>query len=310
MSRFFLLSVISTALVSLAGCTTIGTVLGAGVGGAAGKRAGGNSGAVVGAVVGGLIGNQIGRQLDAYDQRRLEEARRAAMVSNQPQRFYADSVKSEVVVQSKTYSKPGGSLVLANDLEVAPLSIVQPSEIAAGTDIPVYRSPSTSAPPKMVISQGAQVTSIAVVDGTQWVLVGRGDYGIGYVPAGYLSGQGAALPGSAGGVARAEPVRPPPAHSRATPARARPTTEELLTQQGPASAGGKEVPIAKTSSIQYQRSATEGEVKAAALKSGQRKDPDLKLTPAGIQCKDLTTWLLSGNSKDTQTRCAAERPST
>jgi hypothetical protein len=289
---------------------TVGTAGGAGVGAIIGKIVGGNSGALIGAGVGAVVGNLIGRQLDAHDQAKLEEAKRAAQASNQPTRFYASSVKSDVLVGPKTYTASRPALLLADDVGQTQLTVISPKTTSAHVDTPLYRHPVSGEAPKMMIEKGTPLTAIATVDGSPWTLVGRGDYGIGYVPNRYLTEQAAAAHGSTAHAAtstvshKSAPIAPP----QSKPVQSGPTTDQLLNADANYVPSASQAPVAETSQADYERVSYQGQAQAAAVKNGQTGSGAGKLTNANVVCHDLTTTLLSNHSSETSVQCGNDPP--
>ncbi|WP_438394940.1 glycine zipper domain-containing protein [Caballeronia sp. DA-9] len=287
---------------------TVGTLSGAGVGAGVGKIFGGNTGALVGGALGAVIGNLIGRQLDARDQARLEEAKRTAQATNQTARFYANSAKSEVVVQPKTYVVSRPALLLADDVGLTPLTVIPPKTTYLAVDTPVYRRPFDGEAPKMVIEKGTPLTAIATVDGAAWQLVGRGDYGIGYVPERYLRERSATARNTQAPAASAARKSSPASSRQAKPTPSGPTTNDLLSANADYTPPPGAAPVVKATQADYERASYQGQARAIAVKSAQAGTGSRQLTNANVVCHDLTTTLLSDHSTETSEQCGNDPP--
>jgi surface antigen len=296
-----------------------GTLIGAGAGAAAGagigKLVGGDKGALIGGVigllVGSVVGNEIGRKLDENDRKKLEESRREALASNQAQSFYAASAHSQVTVEpTRSFIKADQHIQLDGDVTPVAMTIVLPNVVSAYVDTPVYRSPDFSGSPKMLIAKGATITTIATVDQSNWVLIGLGQYGIGYVPMQFLDPSIAQQLSDA--LAAPQPTTAPPRRSHRQHAPQKPNdgpgnTDRLLRDSGPWLPPRDHMTGTTTSSSDYSSLTNQG-VETVRAAAGGDGDAQARLTAASVnvQCRDLTTSLLSDNrvvAKETSTNC-------
>ena len=305
---------------AIAGCATkseTGILVGAVLGAAVGKAVGGKEGAIVGAGLGAMIGGGIGANMDAADKAKLAQAKLAAANSSTRQEFYSQSAKSTVVIEAgKTNLVPKSKLVLASDVSESGFAEISESTIAAYVDTPVYAAPSFSVTPKMVIPAGAKITTIAAVrDSQEWVLVGSGGFGIGYVHKGMLLAQvktdveNVLQPKIATQTSKTTPAKP------ATTASAKPSlttappvpvnqsnavnpTASLLSSSASYLPPKSHLLSSASNAGDYAKSLETGRDKAKVVTASGRSTAELRLATISAECKDITATLLS-NSKET-----------
>ena len=292
-----------TCAALLLGCATQnqtgGGLAGAVVGAVAGKAVGGDRGALVGALIGAAIGQDIGKRLDERDRQRLAEARNMALAQNQAQKFYAESAKAQISVDpTRTYTQSKQLLVLDSDVASVAVTMTVPFGTDAHVDTPIYRAPSYSTRPKLVVSRGTPIMAIAKVDESDWVLVGRGEYGMGYVHSDYFKRD------IIDKLASSKPTGRPPKSSVPTKPPVTTSggrTDTLLSDANSVLPPADHLAIKKTDAGEYSKAAFTGNANAsAALKGDKRALGTAKVAPIKVECTDLTTTLLSDNKQETK----------
>lgn len=303
-------AVLSAMCVALAGCATatqnesVGTALGAVIGGVIGNRMGGKQGTVVGAALGAALGNQIGKHLDVKDRQKLAEARQKAVEQQSVQSFYASSANANIVVTpSASYYQPSPKqFALASDVHRVEVVETSGDVSVAMLDIPVYSSADFSASPKLTIPRGARISKIAVVRADpNWVLVGDRDFAIGYVPAIYFDPEVAAKLSSATNAERVAAEKPP-GKAQAKASSTRPTTsapanapssktDALLSANSsyvPPPAHMRQIPVSQDDLRK---------VVDTGNRSAQTKSGGVSFIAPVVECKDLTSVLLTNNQE-------------
>lgn len=311
---------------AIAGCATkseTGVLVGGVLGAAVGNAIGGKNGALVGAGLGALIGGGIGANMDAADKAKLAQAKLAAANSSTRQEFYSQSAKSTVVVEaSQVTLVPKTKIVLASDVSERGFAEVGETTVAAYVDTPVYAAPSFEANPKLVIPAGAKITTIAAIRGSpDWVLVGSGSFGIGYVHKRMLIAQvqtdveSVLQPKIASQISKSAPSKPvSPAlvkSSVSTTQLKNPETVALASQNNAGnptasllSSGASYLPpkshlqSVASNAGDYAKSLETGRDKAKVITTSGRQTAELRLATVSAECKDITSTLLS-NSKET-----------
>ena len=323
---------VSVATGVLFGCATqgeTGAVMGALVGAAIGKAVGGDRGAVfLGAALGAGVGFSIGRNMDESDRKKLAEARAQAARWNGTQTFYSPSVKANVVVEpSRTYvSTKKEELLFDKDMQVVPMTVLVSSVEAAYVDTPIYLSPDYNRGPKLLVAKGSEIRRIAFVDGTDWFVVGQGDYGMGYVHKDYFDQKIV----DATAVARAKEEQtklaaPKPANRLLTSKSTKTTNPKKVEAAGASpivvspmlDSSAMNLPPAehfstpKTNPSDFAASTSAGASKAAAVKQGNRAFlTQAKLVGASTQCRDLVTTLLQDSkavASEKSTACSTTK---
>lgn len=316
---------------AVAGCATkseTGVLVGAVLGTAVGSAVGGREGALVGAGLGAIIGGGIGANMDATDKAKLAQAKLAAANSSARQEFYSQSAKSTVVVEAGQISLvPKSKIVLASDVSERGFVEINENMIAAYVDTPVYAAPSFDATPKLVIPAGAKITTIAAVRGSQdWVLVGSGGFGIGYVHKRMLFAQvktdveNVLQPKIVTQTSKNTSARPvTTATAKPASKAAQPKSPETLVAASPTLANQNNAPnptasllspgasylppkshlqTAASNAGDYAKSLETGRDKAKVVTASGRSTAELRLATISAECKDITATLLS-NSKET-----------
>lgn len=304
------------------GCATqseTGASIGAIAGAVIGKSLGGDRGAIVGAALGGAIGYNIGKNMDEADRKKLAEAKARATAANLKQTFYSPSVKAQVVVEpGKAYPSPKKQqLVFDNDTQVVPMTVLVDESQPAYVDTPIYFSPDYGRPPKLLATKGAAIRRIAVVDGTDWYVVGQGEYGLGYVHKDYFDQKIIAATAGAAETARQEKlaalaeqmpkkndgpkkvVKPAKVPQPVKPATVDATTATASVSTSMLDSTALTLPPAahfstpKMNAADFATTATTGANKADAVKQGNKAYlVQTKLVGASTECRELVTTLL------------------
>ena len=322
---------------TLTACATqsqTGALVGAVLGAAVGKAVGGRDGALAGAAIGALIGGGIGANMDAADKRRLALARASAAESASRQTFYAASAKATVVIEPSpvAYQPKGAKLALAPDLVDRPLIEQTPVTTAAYVNTPIYAAPTFDASPKMVIPAGEPITTVAQIQGVEdWVVVGTAGYGLGYAHKKMLQAEITADVANATlatEVAKAndkptanvvdgkKPVAaaktPPKATSKITPPIApvavatTPTTDSLLSSSASYLPPQSHLQANPADAASYTKSLERGKDQSKAAIASGRSGGEVRLVNTTVECRDLTSILLSNNkelSREKTTAC-------
>lgn len=312
--RPLLAASIATSL--LLGCATqgeTGAAVGALVGAVIGHAVGGDRGAVLGAALGGGLGFAIGKNMDEADRKKLAEARAQAAQANVKQTFYSPSLKANVVVEpSRTYVSPQKQeLVFDRDMQVVPMTVLVASAETAYVDTPIYASPDYNRSPKLLVIKGSKIQRIAVIDGTDWFVVGQGDYGMGYVHKDYFDRKIMAATATAASkeeqlkLAQLKPQKPgkkPPSTKVTKPANAGTVKASSDVASSMLDSTVLNLPPAdhfstpKTNASDFSATASAGASKADAVKQGNKAFlTQAKLVGASAQCRDLVTTLLQEN---------------
>lgn len=190
MKKHLLLVLISVTL--LFGCANlnkeqVGTIGGAVAGGVIGKKVGGTKGALIGAVLGGFIGNRLGAHLDEQDKQKLAELELKTLETGKSESFVTNKTKATVTVTPQPVQlEQKQNFALSSAIKTQPLLMVNPVDVIAYVDTPVYSDIDEKSSPRMVIQKGVSLHIPANVVGQQWGVVGDSDVGIGYVPLRYL----------------------------------------------------------------------------------------------------------------------------
>ncbi len=190
MKKRLLLILISATL--LFGCANlnkeqVGTVGGAVAGGVIGSKVGGTKGALIGAVLGGFIGNRLGAHLDEQDKQKLAELELKSLETGNSESFVTNKTKATITVTPQPAQlEQKQNFALSSSLKTHPLLMVDPVDIAAYVDTPVYSDIDESSSPRMVIQKGVSLHIPANVVAQEWAVVGDSNVGIGYVPLRYL----------------------------------------------------------------------------------------------------------------------------
>ena len=164
---------------------TASTPASAGVTGCSAPGGKQTAGAVIGAVVGGLIGNKVGGRQPA-----LETVGGAAVGAAAGSAIGCEMQKGRTdsyAAQPSTYNRNGYRL----SADVAPASysrIGQPFVATSGVNL--RSAPTTDSARVGRLRAGERFQALAQVRGTDWILVGQGGVGVGYVRGDFVQPDG------------------------------------------------------------------------------------------------------------------------
>jgi hypothetical protein len=179
---------IGAAAVLLAGAIAFGAsgAQAQGIGGVTNCSAPGGkqeAGALMGAVVGGLIGNKVGGR-HATGETVVGAAAGAAAgsaIGCQMQKSRANSG------HSRTYTE--GGYRLSSQIAPAKFSKIGDTFVSRRS-VNLRAAPSTGSSRVGALRPGERFQALARVRGTEWILVGQGGVGVGYVHGGYVEPAG------------------------------------------------------------------------------------------------------------------------
>jgi surface antigen len=174
-----------------------GALIGAGVGALVGRAVSKNEktlGTVLGAAAGAAAGGYIGCRMQSTDTALAQQATKRALDDGTTQSWSnkRTGASGRIDVISSTYGPPIRGDQLRFERNVQALS----SYDAVGGDYTVRStanlrsSPSTKGSVVGKLSAGERVEVLAGVPSSNWLLVGRGGYGVGYVSSSLLSQNG------------------------------------------------------------------------------------------------------------------------
>lgn len=196
-------------------CKVGGAAIGAVVGGVAaglllGKASGKIGTALLGAAVGGLIGQQIGSLLDCQD-RQAVDAKTAEAVTNakdgEKVTWSNPQTGASAVITPQETKTEQRTVALVREKRVAPLPKLEliGETWEAKKAANVRTAPTTDAEIVSGLKTGETFTAVGKVDGSDWIVVGRGKRTIGYVSASLVQ---KASPTAVAAAAPAASVRP------------------------------------------------------------------------------------------------------
>jgi hypothetical protein len=139
------------------------------------------AGALVGALVGGVIGNKVGGRHATAETALGAVAGAAAGSAVGCKMQHNDARKS--YSQSATYTR--GGYRLSSDIAPASYSKMNDALVASRT-VNLRSAPSTTAGRIGSLRAGERFQALAGVRGTDWILVGQGGVGVGYVHGAYV----------------------------------------------------------------------------------------------------------------------------
>ncbi|MDG2531160.1 SH3 domain-containing protein [Caulobacter endophyticus] len=174
-----------------------GALIGAGVGALLGTQVAKNEkglGALVGAAAGAAAGSYIGCRMQSTDTARAQAATKKALETGQSQAWSnpRTGASGRVDVVASTYGPPIAGDQLRFERNIRQLA----SYDAVGADYTVRSTanlragPSTSESVVGKLTAGERVEVLGGVPGSNWLLVGRGGYGTGYVSSSLLTAGG------------------------------------------------------------------------------------------------------------------------
>lgn len=172
-------------------CKVGGAAIGAVIGGVAaglllGKASGKIGTALLGAAVGGLIGQQIGSLLDCKDQQAVEAKTAEAISTGQDGQTVTWSnpqTGAKAVITPQETKAEQRTVALVREKRVQPLPrlalIGETWEAKKAANI--RTAPGTDAEVVSGLKAGETFTAVGKVEGSDWIVVGRGKRTIGYV---------------------------------------------------------------------------------------------------------------------------------
>lgn len=183
---------------------TPGALVGGVLGGLAGAGVAKNDtvGALLGAAVGAGVGSWVGCRMGGQDRASLEDATLRALNEgrntdwNNPQtgasariNIYADTTTYGSAYGGGGYATPRygdrmgyGQVRLGQRISAASSYLTTAPSYTALNQVYIRTAPRTNAPTNGSLRRGEQFQALARVEGSNWILVGRGGEGIGYVP--------------------------------------------------------------------------------------------------------------------------------
>lgn len=140
-------------------------------------------GAVVGAVLGGLIGNSVGGRNAG-----VETVGGAALGAAAGSAVGCEAQKSRATNQrASTYTRSGYRL--SSDVAPANYSRIGDTFVARST-VNLRAAPTTGSSRVGRLQGGERFQALAQVRGTEWILVGQGGVGVGYVRGDFVRPEG------------------------------------------------------------------------------------------------------------------------
>lgn len=260
----------------LAGCAqgnkqATGTVLGAGMGAIVGSEIAGSKGAKVGALLGALVGSQIGALLDEQDRKQMLELEQVAASTNQRGAFVTKNGGRVSVEAGRSVVEDRRPFAFAAGVSPRRVVVGDTRTVEAYVNTPLYATPSEGQPPRLTISQGVPLTVVAAVQNLpNWVVVGDGNVGMGYLPTRYLQ------PDVAQAQAQAQAPRPVPSRPAPGPGAGRQQTRGSNAPSSPSSPSSPSAPPVVVASQAPATRAGSGPVVVAS----QTKAPSKASTPA------------------------------
>lgn len=322
----------------------VGAVLGAAVGKAVGGRDGALAGAAIGALIGGGIGANMDaadkRRLA------LARASAAESASRQTFYAASAKATVVIEPSPVAYQPKGAKIALAPDLVDRPLIEQTPVTTTAYVNTPIYAAPTFDASPKMVIPAGEPVTTVAQIRGEDdWVVVGTAGYGLGYAHKKMLQPEVSADVANAtrapeiekpsetpivaatndkptakvgdgkkpAVAAKPQPKVPnkvtapiAPVAPAAPVAAATPTTDSLLSPSASYLPPKSHLQAAPADAASYTKSLERGKDQGKAAIASGRSAGEVRVVSTAVECRDLTSILLSNNkelSREKTTAC-------
>jgi uncharacterized protein YgiM (DUF1202 family) len=156
----------------------------AGVTGCAASGGKQEAGAVIGAVVGGLIGNKVGGRKPA-----LETVGGAAAGAAAGSAIGCEMQKSKASKASNSGTYAHSGYRLSRQISPANYRTVKAPYRAAAT-VNLRAAPTTNSARVGQLRAGERFEALAEVRGTDWILVGQGGVGVGYVKGVFVEPDG------------------------------------------------------------------------------------------------------------------------
>lgn len=168
----------------------IGTFIGGLAGALVGSQVGGGRGQLVAIAIGGLagaaIGNQIGKSLDAADRAAVERKSAEALSSARDGQTVAwnnpDSGASATITPQNT-RREDRKIAVIRQKQVAPMPRLEliGDTWEAAKSANVRAAPTTESAVLSSLKQGEAFTAVGKVEGSDWIVVAKGNRTIGYV---------------------------------------------------------------------------------------------------------------------------------
>jgi surface antigen len=174
-----------------------GALIGAGVGALLGRAVSKDNktlGTVLGGAAGAAAGAYIGCRMQSTDQAMAQQATKRALDDGQSQTWSNSrtGASGRIDVVSSSYGPPirGDGLRFERNIQTLPSYDAVGGDYTARSTANLRSSPSTSGKVVGKLSAGERVEILGGVPGSNWLLVGRGGYGTGYVSSGLLNQSG------------------------------------------------------------------------------------------------------------------------
>ncbi len=171
-----------------------GALIGAGVGALVGRSVSKNEktlGTVLGAAAGAAAGAYIGCRMQSTDQAMAQQATKKALDGGRSETWSNSrtGASGRIDVVSSSYGPPlgGDGLRFERGVQVLRSYDAVGGDYRARSTANLRSGPSTSGKVVGKLSAGERVEVLGGVPGSNWLLVGRGGYGAGYVSASLLS---------------------------------------------------------------------------------------------------------------------------
>ncbi|KQY29566.1 hypothetical protein ASD21_04910 [Caulobacter sp. Root1455] len=174
-----------------------GALIGAGVGALLGRQVSKNEktlGTVLGAAAGAAAGAYIGCRMQSTDQAMAQQATKKALDNGQSETWSNSrtGASGRIDVVSSSYGPPisGDGLRFGRGVTVLPRYDAVGGDYTARSTANLRSGPSTSGKVVGKLAAGDRVQVLGGAPNSNWLLIGRDGYGVGYVSAGLLSQSG------------------------------------------------------------------------------------------------------------------------
>lgn len=301
-------------LAFLGGCADlnkeqIGSIVGVTAGAILGSQLGGRRGALIGAALGGLLGNRIGAHLDEEDKKKLAELEQQALATGNGGSFitHRDNARVSVEASSATLEKPR-EFALSSSVTAQPLVLLDPYSVDAYVDTPVFNSINDHDAPKAILMKGVPMRISAIVVDKDWVVVGEGNVGWGYIPKRYLDPSIVDIVAAEQKKASELKVAASSANSKAKTRKGKAVTKQVTTTTAKAPAASSpdaSPPVVNREQYEkemaslyaaYKPRSSEGagSVTRSSTPAAASPSPQLQIVQASVECKVLTRRVEGG----------------
>lgn len=171
-----------------------GALIGAGVGALVGRAVSKNNktlGTVLGGAAGAAAGGYIGCRMQSTDQALAQQATKRALDDGQSQSWSNSrtGASGRIDVVSSSYGPPisGDGLRFERGVTVLPSYDAVGGDYAVRSTANLRSSPSTTGKVVGKLTPGDRIEVLGGAPNSNWVLIGRGGYGVGYVSSSLLS---------------------------------------------------------------------------------------------------------------------------